>query len=56
MKLNMVRGKSAGEFSNQITQGSASNKNNQKRTKVSLYFVCYCIRLFLNLDNIETFL
>jgi hypothetical protein len=27
MKLNMVNGKSVGDFSNQVTQGSASNKN-----------------------------
>jgi len=56
MKLNMVSGKPVGEFRNQLNQGSASNKNNEKRTHVSLYLVCYFIRLPLNLDNIEKFL
>jgi hypothetical protein len=52
----MVSGKSVGEFSKGVTQGSASNKNSHKRTNVFLYRVCYFIRLSLNLDNIEKIL
>jgi hypothetical protein len=49
----MVSGKSVGEFSNQVTRGTASNKNSHERTKVSLDFDYYFIRLSLQLDIIE---
>ena len=55
MKLNMVSGKSVGEFSNQLIQGSPSNKNSRKGTKFSCT-VCYFVRLSLNLENIAKFL
>jgi hypothetical protein len=55
MKLNMVNGKSVGEFRNQDTEGSVSNRNSHNRTNVSLYRVCLFYPTFTKLDNKEHF-
>jgi hypothetical protein len=45
MEINMVNGKSVGEFRNQVTQGRASNKKNKKLLTV-FSTVTWCIGLY----------